>query len=125
MSGDGERDDGIDVRWLTKTLLSLLNRDKPAKKTDNPVSTGKVVEIAPSIVQRDRPRSRLRKLSEGRGRDMRQLSDLPDDEIIRLAKKSGRILRARDVAMVRSTAGRNGAVADIIDAMDQNGLFES
>lgn len=121
MSGDGERDGSS----LTSILLRLLDRDKPAKVEQPAASRGVVVEITPPLTTPARPRSRLSRISEGRGRDMRQLSELPDSEVIKLAKRGGRILRPGDVAKVRSTAGRNGAAADIIDAMDQNGLFES
>lgn len=131
MSGAEDRDDATylaDVRHLAHTLLRLLDRKNPVKEKPQqqiPGSIGKVVEIAPPILKPERPRSRLRQLSEGRGRDMRHLADLPDVEIIRLAKKGGRILRPGDVSKVRSAAGRNGTAADIISAMDRYGLFDS
>lgn len=125
MSGEDNRDDQTylaDVRRLANTFMRLLDRKKPEKPPA-------VIEIVPEIrgiaeVPR-RPRSRLQILSEGKGRDMRLLSELPDSEVIRLAKRGGRILQSGDVAKVRATAGKAGVVADIIDAMDRNGLFES
>lgn len=129
MGGEDQRDDATyieDVKRLAKTLLNLLDRKKPKAK-EIPAPSGRVVKVPSSLAESPpvRPRSRLAQLSRGAGRDMRQLSDLPDGEVIMLAKRGGRILRPGDVAKVRSTAGRNGSAADIIDAMDQNGLFDS
>lgn len=130
MGGIDGRDDETyleDVRRLKKTILNLLDWKKKPEEVPAPVRNGKVVTIAPSLVESKppKPRSRLSIIASGAGRDIRLLADLPDLEIIKIAKKGGRLLRAGDVAKVRASAGKNGVAADVIDAMDTNGMFDS